>query len=153
MPSLAHCCHCIAWNSTNFGGETEDHVICCTQLPPGHWLAEKPSSTESSRMGISKAKISLWIYSGQPSGVGGASTVHPQDSKSWCNQTPQGRKGKKQPLLKASLSPLPQLRSVLIPCSTSPQTRGKPDSLPITVISHPYMWLWSVEKETGLIFQ
>lgn len=46
-----------------------------------------------------------------------------------------------------------ELRLELIPCSTSPQTRGKPDSLPIMAISHPYMWLWSVEKETGLIFQ
>lgn len=46
-----------------------------------------------------------------------------------------------------------RLCSVLIPHSTSPQTGGTPDSLPITVISHPYTWLRSVEKETSLIFQ
>lgn len=60
-------------------------------------------------MGISKAKISLWLYCGRPSGVGKASTEHPQNSKNWCNQTAQGHQGK------SSLCPrLRCLRSALL---------------------------------------
>lgn len=75
----------------------------------------------------------------KPVGAGAIKRPKPARGKSLC------------PKLHILLSPQP--RSVLIPRPTSPQAGGKPDSLAITVISHLYMWLQSVEKETALIFQ
>lgn len=77
----------------------------------------------------------------------------PKPLKAGAIKRPKTASGKSSLCLRLHVLLSPQPRSVLIPRPTSPQAGGKPDSLTITVISHPYMWLQSVEKETALIFQ
>lgn len=109
-------------------------------LPPqkaGGWGSSKPKCHFGFTPGSLQGLVELPQY--LPRTVRASAIKHPRVTR--------------EKKLKASLSPLPLHHSALYLTSPCPQTGGKPDSLPIMVISHPYTWLWSVEKETGLIFQ
>lgn len=103
------------------------------------WGFAKPSFSlaQSSRMGISKGRISLWAASRAWRSL----QAHPRG----CRETAQGHQPQSS-LAQGSTFPFPP---VLIPNPSS-----WIDSLPITAISHPHTWLCSVEKKgIALIFQ
>lgn len=90
---------------------------------------------------ISKASTSSCIYSSfPPAAVRARGTTAPR------------QQGQKQLSPKASLTVPPQALLGAHPTSNKSSSRGKPDSLTITVISHPYIWLLSMEKRNRFNF-
>lgn len=111
--------------------------LLCQPLAPA-W-AKMSSCKASHGTGISKASTSSCIYfSFPPAAVRARGTTAPR------------QEGEKQLSPKASLSVPPQALLGAHPTSNKSSSRGKPDSLTITVISHPYVWLLSVEKKKPL---
>lgn len=135
----------VAEEQTGQAGLGDGVLLSCSTSPAlattGRNLLQDRDE-QSQRLTLHLLWMSLHLPGCSPKPVGAGAIKHPK---------PARRKNSFCPKLHILLSPQPRL--VLIPRPTSPQAGGKPDSLAITVISHPYMWLQSVEKETALIFQ
>lgn len=195
LNALTRCCHCISRNTTNFGEEAEDHIVCCTLRGNGvspfscllggaaAQAVQAPAKERPGKAGLRHA--ALLSCSASPSlATNQQKILPPWKTAGWGSAKPKSHFGFtvgshqgleelpryipgtvrtgaiKQPKVTGEKAAFAQgfavcarLCSALILRSTSPQTGGTPDSLPITVISHPYTWLRSAEKETGLIFR